>query len=323
MARIINGTLYVTEYVSTGNAGEYIFSDAVFDNQADVTGNGAVDIQPGFLIYVPALDVNTADPLPGVMHRYRITNISSATVTNLSATIIWDDNGIPLDMPQSGAYATVSESTHSCEYGLPASNDVYANLPGGSQEAAYNSNFKSVADFGCTGIHTFTGSPSFTGGFGDTGLPGPTGLQGMTGVCGSVTCFDLDGIASPSSTNKAWKNEGLYSNLVCLDPSTFVGFTGTVEYNSPEYAAEWDLDDSENHFIINGNGYGIFVLYEFDIGAISRYAISRIEAAAYTRAYGSATGVVDIPYAVYEIWNNGTAVWDLVASGTQNPPDVE
>jgi len=178
MARIINGSLYVESYVSTGNPGEWSFVDAVYNNQADATGNGAHDITVGFVLYVPASDINTAEPIPGVLHRYVITDITPAPpgdTVHLTATIKWDERDpTEIDQPLNGSYAAISEPTQYCEYALPPTTEVYPELPGGSAEAAYNTDIRDITDYG-----------SFSGSGGITGLPGPTGSQGVTGPLGA------------------------------------------------------------------------------------------------------------------------------------------
>jgi hypothetical protein len=111
MARIINGTLYVNVFTPTGNPGEYTFTGAVYDNQADVTGNGALDVQIGFVLYIPAKDPISLSSLPGVAHRYKITSITSATVSTLTAKILWDERGSEVDAPLDESYCIISEDT--------------------------------------------------------------------------------------------------------------------------------------------------------------------------------------------------------------------
>jgi hypothetical protein len=111
MARIINGTLYVNSFSPTGNPGEYTFVNAIYDNQADVTGNGALDVQAGFVLYIPAKDPISQISLPGVAHRYKIASVSSATVSTLSATMLWNERGPEVDLPLDESYCIISEDT--------------------------------------------------------------------------------------------------------------------------------------------------------------------------------------------------------------------
>jgi len=188
MARIINGTVYVETYTPTGNPGEWSFIDGIFNNQADATGQGAKDVQVGYVMYVPAIDLFTAEPLPGVLHRYIITSITPAPpgdILHLTATIQWDERDpTEIDRPQNASYAVISEPSEHCDYALPATMDVYPELQGGSAEAAYNADIRDITDW-----KGFSGGCGYSGGFGpggSTGLPGPTGSQGQTGSQGET-----------------------------------------------------------------------------------------------------------------------------------------
>jgi hypothetical protein len=161
MARIINGQLYVASYDPTGNPGEYTFTDAEYNNQADEGGLGALAVQVGFLLYIPAADIYSFTPIPGVTHRYKITSIQSASYEKLSATIIWNEPGSEIDTPISSSYASISEETTNLEFGLPASVDVYSSLPGGIAESAYNYNLRDILD-NLTTIITYTGTAERT-----------------------------------------------------------------------------------------------------------------------------------------------------------------
>lgn len=192
MARIINGSLFVPQFNPTGNPGEWTFTNAIFENESDASGLGSLAVQAGYLLYAPAIDANSAQPVPGVVHRYRITYVSAADGYYISATIIWDEPGPEVDIPQSNAHAFITEYTGRLRYGLPPSGEVYEELPEGSAVYATNLNWRDIADLGETG----TGP----GGVGATGLPGLTGPQGVTGAAGDFRCYDLDGIYYPSST---------------------------------------------------------------------------------------------------------------------------
>jgi len=138
MARIINGTLYVDSYDSTSydgtSAGVWSFTNAVFNNQASATGNGSLDIRPGFIVFVPAADPYSFNPVPGLAQRYILVDIvpnSNSDCIHLSGTILWDDDGIEEDIPLNYSYALLSENTTNRQYSLPVSDGVYVNLPGG------------------------------------------------------------------------------------------------------------------------------------------------------------------------------------------------
>lgn len=171
MARIINGTLYVDSFNSTGNSGEYDFTNARYESQTDTLGLGATAVQPGFIIYTSAMDATGFFPLPGVAHRYKITNIFYSDMTSLTARMVWDEDDSEYDLPISGSFSLITEDTPNHKYGLPPSTEVYTNLSYGMVEAAYNADIRRITD-----KLGFTGMP---------GLPGTTGIQGLTGSKGS------------------------------------------------------------------------------------------------------------------------------------------
>ena len=196
MARMIHGTLYVTTYTATVNPGEYTFTGATFVNQADASGNGALDIQTGFIVYVPAVDSSTFVPVPGIGHRFKITNISAATYSTLSATILWDEDGSEVDKPQNSSYAIVSEDTPNLHYGMIPSLDVYANIPGGLVENSFSNDIRRLTDkLGVTRPAGLQGETGVAGIQGATGLPGSSGATGILGPAGET---GVEGIQGPT-----------------------------------------------------------------------------------------------------------------------------
>jgi len=131
MARVINGTLYVAEFTTTGNPGEYTFTGGIYENQADATGNGTYDITPGFILFIQATDINLATPVPGVAHRYKLTVVSQVDSVIMGGTILWDEEGSEVDVPTNGTYCIITDKTASHIFGAPSAVGVYANLPAG------------------------------------------------------------------------------------------------------------------------------------------------------------------------------------------------
>jgi hypothetical protein len=169
MARMIHGTLYVSEYIATASPGEYTFNGAVYENQADATGNGSYDIEPGFIMFIPATDEVSATPVPGVAHRYKITSISSSDGIHLSATVSWDEDGSEVDLPTNDSYAIIGENTSSLNFGLIPSTEVYSNLSSGVAESAYSNDLRRITD---KLVYGYTGPQGFTGIQGETGIIG-------------------------------------------------------------------------------------------------------------------------------------------------------
>ena len=327
MARIINGTLLVDAYSPTGNPGEYTFTNALFENQADATGSGSLDVLPGFLIYAPAIDSITFVPVPGVSHRYVITSIQNADGAHLSATILWDEGGLEVDKPQDGVYALISETTLCDYYGLPPSTEVYSDIPGGMVEAAYNADIRrNSCHSGATGIQ------------GATGVSGTTGIQGPTGITGDSSCFDLYGVLPTNygfggygfggfggtGFSEALHNQGPYSSVSILSPSGFLSDSSTAEYTSTQYTTEWAHTLSENNFFDTTAGNGIFTLYVYDISPLvsNNNLVTKLEPVAWTSAYSDTTNASNL-VSNLSLWNDASGCWFDVASSILNLPSVQ
>ena len=133
MARPINAALFVDVFTATGTPGEYTFDSALFNNQADQTGNGAYDVVPGFALYVPSTDANTAFAIPGVVHRYVLTSVTQIDPATISGTILWDEPGVEgTEIPTNGAGCLLCETSPSIGIGYLPSDAVYSNLNAGS-----------------------------------------------------------------------------------------------------------------------------------------------------------------------------------------------
>jgi hypothetical protein len=229
MARIINGQLYVPSFDPTGNPGEYTFTDALYENQADTQGDGAFAVQVGFLIYAQASDPNTYAPISGVSHCYKITNISSVTFNTISATILWNEEGPEVDVPTSGTNCIISENTSRLDLGLPSSLNVYVSLPPGAAESAFNNNLRSIIDkLSVTGIQGLTGLSlqGVTGFYGLTGIYGHTGLQGVTGILGIDGQTGIQGVTGILGIDGQTGIQGV-TGILGIDGQTGIrGFTG-------------------------------------------------------------------------------------------------
>jgi hypothetical protein len=147
VARPINGALYCPSFDATVNPGEYTVMDAIYDCQTDTTGNGAFNVQTGWLIYALAMDTNTANPLPGVLHRYVITSLLVQDAGTLSCTVLWDELDEPYDAPVPGTWAIICSPTDQRNFGMISSQSVYYNLPGGADTAAMTTDIRYITDF--------------------------------------------------------------------------------------------------------------------------------------------------------------------------------
>lgn len=146
MARIINGTLTVDVFTPTGNPGEYYFENAVFNNQADATGNGAYDVQVGFVLFVPSSDPNTFMQVPGLVHRYKLTDIIVVDNNTLSGTIIWDELGDEVDAPTNGISCLLAETTLEKQLAIPAPDVLYPEVAAGLTIAALLNDQRNIVD---------------------------------------------------------------------------------------------------------------------------------------------------------------------------------
>lgn len=136
MTRPINASLYVNEFSATGTPGEYTIVGALFNNQADATNNGAGDVAVGFVLYVPALDLNQGTTVPGVFHRFKFTAVSAADASTLSGTLLWDEDGPEQDAPAGSSFCMLAQVTPGHGFSLLPMDSVYPGLPLGMTSAA-------------------------------------------------------------------------------------------------------------------------------------------------------------------------------------------
>lgn len=146
MSRIVNGTITVPEFTSTGNVGEYNVAGATYINHSDTAGNGTYDIQPNFVIYVPASDVNSFELIPGVVHRYRITAINVVDQGTVDLVITWDEVGPELDTPTNGIDCLITQVSARRKFGYIVDTALYPNLQSYVVSAALNSDIENIDD---------------------------------------------------------------------------------------------------------------------------------------------------------------------------------
>lgn len=146
MARIVNGALYVDTFTPTGNPGEYTFENALFNNQADLTGNGAYDITVGFVVFVAATDKNTYMPVVGVTNRYLLTSIEHIDAVRISGTVLWDSLEEEIDLPTSSTFCLVAQTTPNLKLAIPAIDNIYPDIVSGSTLAAMLNDIINIMD---------------------------------------------------------------------------------------------------------------------------------------------------------------------------------
>lgn len=145
--RPINASLYVDAFTPTGNPGEYTFENATYNNQADQTGNGAFDIQVGFVLYVPATNFNTGSPIPGVIHRYKLTSLNIVDPGFISGTMLWDETGQEgLEIPTNSIGCGLSQASPNLGFGYAPNDVLYPELPAGLTVQSVQTDLWNITD---------------------------------------------------------------------------------------------------------------------------------------------------------------------------------
>lgn len=214
----------------------------IFDSTFfDVTGYVPLgDVVAGWLIYTVDVDPDTAMIIPGIFHRYKITEIIDKDYDSnrMSAYIIWDEGGNEEHMPYPSLLYAISEDDISNDLSALVSGDIYNDLPIGSAEGQYSADVNKIGAgstgllnigdeygypgyepvelmwnrtrealfIGVTGVggHWIqVGSGSLSGGtgfIGETGAGGQTGIQGDTGAQGAAGAPGETGLAGVGET---------------------------------------------------------------------------------------------------------------------------
>lgn len=146
MAQTINGVLYVEYFTSTGNPGEYTFENAVFNNQNDSTGNGAMVINETFVLFAPVVDINTFMPITGQVNRYKFTSLTYIDTVRISGTILFDETGEEIGVPGNGIFCMVSKASPNLRLAAPPLDDIYSDLVKGGTIAAMLNDLINILD---------------------------------------------------------------------------------------------------------------------------------------------------------------------------------
>lgn len=160
MAQTVNGVLYVEYFTPTGNQGEYTFENGIFNNQNDVTGNGAYDIDNTFVIFSPISDINTFMPMPGLVNRYKFTSLTYIDTVRVSGTILYDEESAEVGAPTSGSFCLVSKVTPNKRLAVPPLDDVYSDLIKGGTVAAMLNDLINILDKSSGGTNTVANPPT-------------------------------------------------------------------------------------------------------------------------------------------------------------------
>lgn len=146
MAQTVNGVLYVEYFTPTGNPGEYTFENGVFNNQNDLTGNGALDIDTNFVVFTPVSDSNTFMPMAGAVNRFKFTALTYIDTVRISGTILYDEDQPEIGAPTSGSFCLVSKVTANKRLAVPPLDDIYNDLVKGGTIAAMLNDLINILD---------------------------------------------------------------------------------------------------------------------------------------------------------------------------------
>lgn len=159
MSRIVNGTLTVPQFTPTENVGEYYISGGIFTNQSDVTGNGAYDIQPNFVIYVPATNTNSFELMLGTVHRYKVTAVTVIDQVTVDLTVVWDEEGPETDSPTNGMDCLITQVSQNRKFGYIVDSTLYPSMPSYVVPSALNTDIDNIDDLAASYIGG--GAPSY------------------------------------------------------------------------------------------------------------------------------------------------------------------
>lgn len=145
--RLINATLVPVSFDPTGNPGEYTFTSAAYNNQADESGNGAYDVAVGWVLYVPSTNFNTGTLVPGVLHRYRLTAVTPVDPQTVSGTMVWDETGAEgLEVPTNGVGCGLSQVSPNLGLGYAPNDTLYPELQTGSTVESVQTDLVNIVD---------------------------------------------------------------------------------------------------------------------------------------------------------------------------------
>ena len=188
MSRIINGVLTVDSFSPTANPGEYTFTNAAFNNQADMDGSGTSVIVPGFILIVPAYSLGTDSIIPGTAHRYKLTSVTEVDSSHISGTMLWDEVGPELDTPTQGCNVLISAASDNYQFALPASDAVYSGLVPGMTLASQVIDIQQKVDTVGTDWNVISNHPTSISGYGIL----DTLTNTVNGKSGSVVLKTVD-----------------------------------------------------------------------------------------------------------------------------------
>lgn len=218
-SRPVNATLTVSSFDPTGNPGEYTFTNATYNNQADESNSGTSDVQIGFVLYVPSTNFNTGIEIPGVLHRYKLTAVTLVDSATLSGTMIWDETGEEaLEVPTNGVSVGLSQVSPTIGFGYAPNDVIYPELRPGSTAESVQTDLWNKLD-----PHEASSGPSstFKATIGDAVSQSVTVTHGLASLDVSVTIYEISTGAD------------VYAEVVRTDTNNVqINFTYVIPLNS-------------------------------------------------------------------------------------------
>jgi hypothetical protein len=98
------------------------------------------------VLYVPASDASSFFPLNGIVHRYRVTEVTAVDQYTVNATIVWDEDGDEVDTVTNGASCIITEVTPNRKLGYPIEPEFYPELVAGTISGAATSDLINILD---------------------------------------------------------------------------------------------------------------------------------------------------------------------------------
>lgn len=148
MARL-GAELYISSFDALGE-GSYSFTGGIFNNVAD-TGDGAYALQTGMVVYVAAMDLATAASIPGVVHRYILTEVTVVDTSTVNGVLKYDEPGVEEHAPLNGCFCLVTEVTPVNKLALPPPDVLYPSVNPGTTEAVLAAQLTKIDQMGGSG----------------------------------------------------------------------------------------------------------------------------------------------------------------------------
>ena len=145
----LGAELFVSSFDALGE-GSYSFTGGIFNNVAD-TGDGAYAIEVGMVLHVAAMDLATAMPVPGVVHRYVFTEVTVVDTSTVNGVVKYDEPEAEVHAPLNGCFCMVSSVTPSKKLAVPVPDALYPSMTPGTTEAVLAAQLHTLDQSGGSG----------------------------------------------------------------------------------------------------------------------------------------------------------------------------